>query len=110
MSRKIGTISEFDPEKEDWVNYQKRLEIWMKVNKVEDDDKANVFLALIGPKAFEVLTNLTLPDEVDSKTYAELTGLCKDHYKVERTEEGERDKFRGCIQKPGQTVTEFIWI
>ena len=103
----VGSVSEFDPEKEEWVNYKKRLDIWMNANKIEDVDKVNVFLAKVGPVAFEVLVNLTSLDSVDTKSYDELTALCEKHYKVVRTTEGERVKFRNTRQKPGQSVTDF---
>jgi len=43
----IGNIGDFNSDKEEWKNYQKRLEIWMNINKIENDYKVNVFLALI---------------------------------------------------------------
>ncbi len=33
----IGSVRDFDPDKEEWMNYQKRLEIWLDVNKIEQD-------------------------------------------------------------------------
>ncbi len=104
----IGSVDEFNPGKEEWVNYRKRIDIWFKVNKITDAEKANVFLAKVGPVAFEVLVNLTAPAEVDSKTYEELTALCEKHFRVIRTQEGERVTFRSCKQKPNQSITDYI--
>ena len=59
----IGSMESFESSKEDWHNYQRRLEIWMKADKIEDEDKVNVFLAMIGPAAFEVVTNYVSPDD-----------------------------------------------
>ncbi len=63
----IGSVDEFDPNKEEWVNYANRLNIWMKVNKIDDDIK--VFLAKVGHKSFEVLVNMAAPAEVDARTF-----------------------------------------
>ena len=69
----VGTVSEFNPSKEQWSNYQKRLEIWMKANKCADEDKATIFLALIGAEALEAVSNSVSPAEPTDKTYAQLT-------------------------------------
>ena len=42
----IGHIGEFDPGKEQFENYIKRLEIWMTVSKIEAPVKNNVFLCI----------------------------------------------------------------
>ena len=59
----IGNIGEFDSSKELFENYSKRIKLWMIVNKIEDNAKVNVFLALIGPKSFELITNMCAPDD-----------------------------------------------
>ena len=69
----VGTVSEFNPSKEQWSNYQKRLEIWMKANKCADEDKATIFLALIRAEALEAVSNSVSPVEPTDKTYAQLT-------------------------------------
>jgi hypothetical protein len=51
--------------------------------------------------------NLCAPISVEEKSYKELTAMCEKHYKVVRTEEGERINFRNCKQKPNQTISEF---
>ena len=43
----IGNISELDPKKELWTNYQKRLEVWMKANKCKDGQKVAIFLTTL---------------------------------------------------------------
>ncbi len=67
-----------------------------------------MFLAKVSPKAFEVLVNMAAPAEVDAKTYDKLSNMCEKHYKVTRTEEGERDTFRNNKQKPNQSISEYI--
>ena len=45
----IGSISEFQPEKEQWVNYKRRLDAWMRINKIDDGDKVDAFISLVDP-------------------------------------------------------------
>ena len=58
----------FNSDKEEWKYYQKRLEIWMNINKINNDNKVNVFLALIGASAFELLVSVVTPDDVAGKS------------------------------------------
>ena len=44
----IGSVGKFDPKKKDFYTYEMRLKIWMSVNKIDDDDKGKVLLALVG--------------------------------------------------------------
>ena len=46
MAVPIGTISEFNPQKEDFFMYKRRLDIWMTVNKVTAVDENNSFVCV----------------------------------------------------------------
>ena len=104
----VGTVSEFIPSKEQWSNYQKRLEIWMKANKCADDDKATIFLALIGAEAFEAVSNYVSPAEPTDKTYAQLTEILQKHYQPAHSEISVRLKFRSRKQQPNENIAEYI--
>lgn len=104
----IGTVSEFDPSKEQWTNYQKRLEIWMKANKCSEEDKVTIFLALIGAEAFEAVSNYVSPDEPTDKTYAQLTEILQKHYQPTHSEISMRLQFRNRKQQPNESISEYI--
>jgi len=38
----IVNIGDFNSNKEERKNYQKRLEIWMNINKIENNHKVNI--------------------------------------------------------------------
>ena len=108
MATHIGTIAEYNPQKEDFYMYRKRLEIWMTVNKVKNADKANVFLALIGPQAFEIIVNMCMPDDPTSKSYEDLVKIAQNHFQVTRNTVTERVVFRECKQKSGESISQYI--
>ena len=58
----------------------------MKANKCADDDKATIFLALIGAEAFEAVSNYVSPAEPTDKTYAQLTEILQKHYQPAHSE------------------------
>jgi len=108
MATMIGQIGEYEPEKEEFENYTKRLSCWMKINKIKNEDKVSVFLALVGPKAFENLVAMTVPDDPTDKSFEELTKMLGDFYKNPRNEITERMTFRERRQRDGESIAEYI--
>ena len=104
----VGTLSELNPSKEQWSNYQKRLEIWMKANVCAGEDKATIFLALIGAEAFEAVSNYVSPAEPTDKTYAQLTEILQKHYQPAHSEISVRLQFRSRKQQPNEGIAEYI--
>ena len=82
----VETVLNVNPKEEQWLNYQKRLEIWMKAIKCAEEDKATIFLALIGAEAFEAVSNYVSPTEPTDKTYALLTEILQKHYQPDHSE------------------------
>ena len=80
----------------------------MNINKIENDNKVNVFLALIDASAFELLVSLVTPDDVAGKSYNDLTKLLEDYYKPKHSVVGERYTFSSCNQQENESVTDFI--
>ena len=99
----IGSISEYIPDKEDFYMYRKRLEVWMRVNKISNDDKGSVFLSLVGPTVFELITNMCTPDDPVTKSYDDLIKIA-DHYRKARNPVTERVVFRERKQKSGESI------
>ena len=45
----FGKLGDFKPERESFVNYVERLEMYFTANDTDDDKKVAVFLSVIGP-------------------------------------------------------------
>ena len=70
MATLFGHITEFDPLKEDWSQYVKRLNHFFAANAVEDATrKREIFLSMLGPSTFRLLSNLVAPDDPGDKIY-----------------------------------------
>ena len=54
-------------------------------------------LAKVGAKDFEILTNLTTPDDVATKSYADLTELCKCCNYGDQLSEAPKETFLGGL-------------
>ena len=104
----IGSISEFQPEKEQWVNYKRRLDAWMRINKIDDGDKVDAFISLVGPEVVDLLVALVSPANIEGKTYAQLSELLQNHYTSGTNELAESYNFDTRYQKESETVSDYI--
>ena len=104
----IGSIREFKPEKEQWVNYKRRLDAWMRINKIDDGDKVDAFISLVGPEVVDLLVALVSPANIEGKTYAQLSELLQKHYTSGTNELAESYNFDTRYQKESETVSDYI--
>ena len=61
-----GSIGEFT-DGEAFEDYVDRLDAYMEANNVAQEQKVNVFISSIGPKAFKLLKNLCTPEHPKNK-------------------------------------------
>jgi hypothetical protein len=110
----IGTIEPFNASTTEWDTYERIFTNFLKVNKIdepadeaaEDRRKAMLF-AVIGSKTVQLLTSLCVPADPDSKTFAELLKLLKDHFKPKTTVFAARHVFHARKQKDSENIAEY---
>ena len=108
MAATLGRIEEFDGDKEEWSQYQERLEYFFQANRIENADKKRaVFLSLIGASTYKQLRNLIAPAKPGTKTYAQLVKALADHFSPTPTESVQQYKFHSRVRRPGESVATF---
>ena len=45
--------------------YKRRLDAWMRINKIDDGGKVDAFLSLVGPEVADLLVALVSPANKD---------------------------------------------
>ena len=103
-----GHIEEFEPGKDDIETYLERVDLYFSANAIADDRKVALFLTVMGPKSYNVLSNLLAPEKPKSKTFEELSTKLKEHYQPKRVVIAERFHFHQRVQKQGENMTEFL--
>ena len=69
MSKKFGTIRVFEEGLKNWSQYVERLGHILTANGHTDDvQKRAVFLSMIGPKAYQLLSSLVVPTKPGEKS------------------------------------------
>ena len=89
----IGTISTFSEADESFEDYADQVDAYLAANKIEDAQKTNVFLLIVGATTFKLLKNLCSPDHPKDKTYKEICDVLKGHYSPAPITIAERFKF-----------------
>ena len=105
----FSRVSEFDPDKEEWPQYVKRLDHFFAANQVQDATlKREIFLSMLGPTTFKVLSNIVAPADPGEKTYKDLVAALKKHYNPEPAEVVQRLQFYARDRLPGESVSTFV--
>ena len=102
----------FEPyeEHDDIDDYFKRLELFLVVNKVQDDQKVAHLLSGLGAKTYAVLKNLAAPRKPSECTLAQIKKLLIGHFKPKLPVIAERFAFHKCDQQPDEPIKEFFKI
>ena len=104
----LGALKEFNPEADRISPYLERMQLFLKANKVAEDDQVPVFLTVIGGKAYAVLRDLVAPDLPQDKDYDALVGVLKNHYEPKPVVIAERFHFHRRSQGSEESVVQFL--
>jgi len=104
----IGSISEFNLEKDDWTMWFERLTHYFLSNEVEENKQVSLFLTLIGTEGYALLTDLCTPFKPWQKTLDELERIMRDHKKPKPNVMTQRYLFKSRKQKEGESMITFI--
>ena len=87
---------QFDAESEDIESYLDRLQKYFKAYDIADDEddaakRRAILLTSIGSNCFQVLKDLAFPDAPNTKTFAQLVTLLREHFKLTDAFEDRRE-------------------
>jgi hypothetical protein len=106
--RFMESLNQFNPDLESWECYFERFEQFVLVNDIEQEKQVACLLSLLGPVTYNVLRNLSHPTKPSTKTLAQINGILNEHYTEKKFVIAERFRFYGTIQKPDESVNDFI--
>ena len=109
MAVAFGKIYTFNPSQYDWPLYVERLgHVFVANGITEEVKKRAVFLSVIGPSNYKLLSSLLAPDKPGDKEYKTLIDKLSEHFTPAPSEIVERFKFHTRFRKPGESVTAFV--
>ena len=104
----IGSIKEFESSHDNWLTYKRRIDAWLRVNKIEEEQKVDVLIALVGSEAVDLLVSLCTPNDITTTSYEDLTAMLTRHYGCGESEVISSYQFDTRDQAETETVSEYI--
>ena len=109
MAAVFGQVGEFVEGDEDWSQYVDRLKHFFVANDVTDAGKKRaIFLSVVGPKTYKLLSSLISPATPGEKDFGELVGVLKKHYSPQPSVIVQRYKFNSRFRQPGESVAAYV--
>ena len=108
MASFVGHIGEYEEKKEDFASYQERLEQWMMLNKITDDQKCVCLISIMGADTYRLLKNLLHPNKPSERTFSENCKILSDYFSPKPIIIAERFKFYTRNQKEGESIASYI--
>jgi hypothetical protein len=110
QSIKMSKPPIFVPEEEDFLMYIERLELYFKIEKVDEDLKKSYLCVNLQPSIYADLKSLLSPVEFSKATYKQcIEALGKKYTKVKKVI-SERYTFNSRKQKEGESITDYITV
>ena len=104
-----GSVSAFDPSKEDWTTYEERLRYYFVANDVTDGaKKRSILLAACGAPAYKLIRSLVQAEKLDSTPYEDLVKIVKNHYDPKPSVTMQRYKFNTRTRTVGESIATYV--
>ena len=109
MATSIGSVGEFDPDLEYWMQYAERLGHYLTANRMDEiSRKRAVLLTAIGAKAYKLLRTLVLPEKPGHKTYDEFVAAMQQHHSPKPSPIVQRYRFNSQLRREGESVAQYL--
>nr|XP_022905220.1 uncharacterized protein K02A2.6-like [Onthophagus taurus] len=106
-------LQKFDEGNETFESYVQRLENYLELRNLTEDTSENdkrkvqILISCLGPKHYQILSNLTAPDLPKTKKYEDLVNLLRSHISPKPSEIAEQHKFTMRVQHEGESIAHF---
>ena len=103
-----GKLDSYE-DSEDWVQYIERLECYFDANEIDAaDKKRDILLSVCGRKTYKLMRDLLAPDKPNTKTFADLAKLIRDHKHPQPSEIVQRFKFNSRTRHSDESVRAYV--
>lgn len=89
--------------------YVSRMEHFFKLNNVPAEKQVSAFVVMAGPKVFQIAKEMYSPEDLGSKSFAELTTLLKQFLSPPVSVVTRRYRFHQSVQSCNQSITEYAF-
>ena len=104
-----GSVSYFNPNKENWTTYVERLSHYFIANDVLDDGKKRaILLSACGASTYKLIRSLAEKDKLESTPFKDIVKLVKDYFDPKPSEIVQRYHFNTRVRAPTESIAAYI--
>ena len=104
-----GSVSPFDPEKEEWNAYVERLDYYLVANGIEDDaKKVAILMSNGGPTVYGTIRSLVDAEARKGIKYKDLIAILTAHFDPKPSPIVQRFKFYNRARAKGETIAAYV--
>ena len=109
-SRKPAILfDKFDPDVEDFECYQDRLEQYLFVSGIkEEEDRVATLISVVGAKCYRQLKDLTAPTKPSEMKFEDICTRLSNYYNPKKTTLATRYNFYRRNQKDNESITDYV--
>ena len=107
MATSIGSVREFDPDLEDWMQYAERLGHYLTANGIDEVDRSGL-ADDDWAKAYKLLRTLVSPEKPGDKTYNGLVAAMQQHHSPKPSPIVQRYRFNSRLRREGESVAQYF--
>ena len=103
-----GHIPEFTGNADEWRIYAERLAHYFIANDIDKEEKKRaILLSVCGTATLKLINSLLTPDDLATKSFAEIVKLVKEYHHPETSAIVMRFHFNSCVRNDGESVAAF---
>ncbi len=91
------------------VNWHERFTLWARTNpNITNENRTAFYLTMVGKDGYNLLKDLAFPQNVNTRTVADLQMLLQGHLQPTNFMATERARFHNLTRRAGETLRSFL--
>ena len=104
-----GSLTHFEPDKEEWTSYVERLNYYLIANEVKEDaKKCAILMSGCGPTAYKMICTLVDSEMRKTIKYDALIEILTSHFDPKPSSIVQRFKFYNHSRGKGESIPTFV--
>lgn len=107
MATFFGNLPIFDAKDHEWQIFLDRLNQFIKLNKIPEDNKCAVLLTHLADETYRLARNLVHPRKLEEVSFSDLVTLLNGHFTPKRSTFVDRARFYEATRADGESIEDW---
>jgi hypothetical protein len=102
-----GKLEKFDENSEDIINWLDKVGMYIKINKIDEEDRTGIVFTTIGTQNYAIIKGLLEPLKPETCSWKQLVEALIKHFKPKTTSTRDTFVFQSRKQLKNEKVTQY---